>query len=214
MLQTAKSPPPAVLDFRRRLLAAAEEVCAIEGLYDARIEDVTRVAGVAKGTFYLYFPSKESIVLEIVREAFRELSERCLAAVAGARSRSQRATALAAAHFDFYAERPGRMRLLHQARGILKFSRPEWEPLRQTLAAHLDGISRLLDLPASFGAAQRRHAARVLFGATAGIASVFAATADDGARSRLPADAHELVARMVLDYIATRRRHISRRRPQ
>jgi len=212
MLQRIPATPSSGTDLRPRLLVAAEQVCSAEGLYDARIEDVTRAAGVAKGTFYLYFPSKEAIVQEVVREAFRELGERCAAAVAGARARSHRATALAAAHLAFFRERPGRMRLLHQARGVLKFSRPEWLPLRRTLDAHLDGIARLLDLPQSFGATERRNAARVLFGATSGIASVFAATADDTARGKPPADTHELVARMLLDYIASRRRQLSSRR--
>ncbi|MEZ5312407.1 MAG: hypothetical protein R2862_01530 [Thermoanaerobaculia bacterium] len=39
-------PPPTV---RQRLLAAAEAVCSTDGLYDARIEDMTRRAGIAKG---------------------------------------------------------------------------------------------------------------------------------------------------------------------
>ncbi len=212
MLQKAHSTLPAATDLRLRLLDAAEQVCAAQGIYDTRIEDLTRVAGVAKGTFYLYFPSKEAVVHEVVGAAFRELGERCAAAVAGARTRSQRASALAAAHLAFFRDRPGRMRLLHQARGILKFSRPEWLPLRRTLDAHLDAVARLLDLPPSFGEAERRDAARVLFGATSGIASVFAATAVEAARNRLPADGHELVARMLLDYVASRRRQLSSRR--
>lgn len=212
VMSDATTPAPtAVLDLRHRLLAAAEQVCALEGLYDARIEDVTRIAGVAKGTFYLYFSSKEAIVLAVVQEAFLELGERCRAAVVRSRARSQRAVCLATAHLAFYEQRPGRMRLLHQARGVLKFSKPEWLPLRRALEAHLDLVARLLDLPASFAATDRRNAARMLFGTTAGLASVFATTADDGARGRLPADCHELVARMLLDYIATRRRRAARR---
>ncbi|MBZ0089164.1 MAG: TetR/AcrR family transcriptional regulator, partial [Thermoanaerobaculia bacterium] len=195
MMIANKIPTNAATDFRTRLLTAAEQVCAAEGLYDARIEDVTRFAGVAKGTFYLYFASKEAVVQAVIQEALRELGERCREASCGARTRSQRATALAAAHLAFYRERPGRMRLLHQARGILKFARPEWRPLRKGLEAHLEAVARLLDLPASFTASERLNAARLLFGATAGIASIWAATGEDGGRARFPADGAELIGR-------------------
>lgn len=211
MLPSHRVSVPTAADFRARLLAAAEQACADEGLYDARIEDITRIAGVAKGTFYLYFASKEAIIQAVVQDSLRELGDRCRAASADARTRSQRATALAAAHLDFYRERPGRMRLLHQARGILKFARPEWRPLRRALEAHLDTVVRLLDPPASFTAAERLAAARLLFGATAGVASIWAATSDDAARGRVPVDAAGLIGRMILDFVASRRRRVGRR---
>jgi AcrR family transcriptional regulator len=57
-----------------KLLAAAERVFAAHGLAAAKVEAITRAAGVAKGSFYLHFGSKE--------EAFQHLVEAMLARMA------------------------------------------------------------------------------------------------------------------------------------
>jgi AcrR family transcriptional regulator len=49
-------------DRREDLLAAAEAVFADKGLAEATVADITTAAGVAKGTFYLYFDSKDHLV--------------------------------------------------------------------------------------------------------------------------------------------------------
>jgi AcrR family transcriptional regulator len=46
---------------RTRLIRAAEVVFGNVGYHDARVSEITRQAGVALGTFYLYFPSKEEL---------------------------------------------------------------------------------------------------------------------------------------------------------
>lgn len=193
-------PPPTV---RQRLLAAAEAVCSTDGLYDARIEDMTRRAGIAKGTFYLYFPSKEAIVQEMTREALSELGERCRKAVRGARSLNGRARAIVATHLDFYGGNPGRMRILHQARGLLTFSRPEWQPLGAAFDAHLDLLATLLGTTADGAPEVARESARLLFGAVSGAASQFALAggglpAGYAGRLDLP------LAQMIRDYILSR----------
>ena len=45
----------ALAEFRRRGVAAAE------------IEDIVRAAGVARGTFYLHFPTKDHVLMELLR---------------------------------------------------------------------------------------------------------------------------------------------------
>ena len=52
---------------RRRLLDAAEQVFAELGYHEASIVKITEAAGVAQGTFYLYFDSKQAIFDELVR---------------------------------------------------------------------------------------------------------------------------------------------------
>jgi AcrR family transcriptional regulator len=54
-------PRPADPLARPKLLRAAREVFADVGLSEARIEDITRRAGVSKGAFYLHFKSKEAV---------------------------------------------------------------------------------------------------------------------------------------------------------
>ena len=53
---------------RQRLLQAAETVFGEKGYEHASIADITREAEVALGTFYVYFPDKQSIFVEVVDE--------------------------------------------------------------------------------------------------------------------------------------------------
>jgi AcrR family transcriptional regulator len=52
----------------RQILDAALEVFGERGLAAARLEDIARSAGVSKGTIYLYFPNKEALFTEMIRE--------------------------------------------------------------------------------------------------------------------------------------------------
>jgi AcrR family transcriptional regulator len=65
----------------QQILEAATEVFAEKGLAAARLEDIARRAGVSKGTIYLYFPNKEELFREMVRQlviANIERAERAL----------------------------------------------------------------------------------------------------------------------------------------
>jgi AcrR family transcriptional regulator len=52
---------------RETILAAALDEFSARGFGAARLEDVARRAGVAKGTIYLHFASKEALFQELVR---------------------------------------------------------------------------------------------------------------------------------------------------
>ena len=52
---------------RRALLRAAEEVFGEEGYDGASVSEITRRAGVAQGTFYVYFPDKKAVFVELVQ---------------------------------------------------------------------------------------------------------------------------------------------------
>lgn len=52
---------------REAILSAALEEFSARGFATARLEDVARRAGVAKGTIYLYFRDKETLFQELVR---------------------------------------------------------------------------------------------------------------------------------------------------
>jgi AcrR family transcriptional regulator len=62
---------------RQQLLDAATWVFARKGYRQAGIDDVIARAGVARGTFYLYFEGKEQVFLAIV-EAFHSLVKAAL----------------------------------------------------------------------------------------------------------------------------------------
>ena len=72
---------------RQRLLDAAETEFGMHGFHAASIAGITQRAGVAQGTFYLYFPSKEDALRELVGHMGRELRHALATATAGARDR-------------------------------------------------------------------------------------------------------------------------------
>jgi AcrR family transcriptional regulator len=60
---------------RATLLAAARDVFSNQGYHAATIDDVTRAAGVAKGTFYLYFKDKQQVYAELLSDFLRVILE-------------------------------------------------------------------------------------------------------------------------------------------
>jgi AcrR family transcriptional regulator len=51
---------------RQQILSVARDVFARRGYHAAKIDDIVAAAGVARGTFYLYFQDKRTIFEEIV----------------------------------------------------------------------------------------------------------------------------------------------------
>lgn len=58
---------------RQKLVDTAEDLLKKNGFNALSVEDITNAAGVAKGTFYIYFKHKEDIVAEICRGYFKEI---------------------------------------------------------------------------------------------------------------------------------------------
>jgi len=56
---------------RARLLEAAADEFARHGLEGANVNEISLAAGLAKGTVYNYFPSKDALFLAVVEEACR-----------------------------------------------------------------------------------------------------------------------------------------------
>jgi AcrR family transcriptional regulator len=72
---------------RRRLLDAAEEVFGEMGYYEASVSEITRRAGVAQGTFYIYFHSKRETFVELVEDIGERLRMATSAAIQGTTDR-------------------------------------------------------------------------------------------------------------------------------
>ena len=61
---------------REAILAAARDEFVAKGFAAARVEDIARNAGVAKGTVYLSFPDKEQLFEAMVLERLSPVAER------------------------------------------------------------------------------------------------------------------------------------------
>lgn len=63
-------------DKYRRILDAAIDVIAEKGFHSSRVSDIAERAGVADGTVYLYFKSKEQILMTALDGAFESFYRR------------------------------------------------------------------------------------------------------------------------------------------
>ncbi len=75
---------------RAAILAAAQVCFSRNGVRRTAIEDVAREAGIAKGTIYLYFASKEELFAALASELCHEALREVRAALAGSGTLSRR----------------------------------------------------------------------------------------------------------------------------
>jgi AcrR family transcriptional regulator len=119
------------LDTRRRLLDAAEAVFGELGYHDASVVRVAQDAGVAAGTFYLYFDSKKAIFDELVRDLNRRVRHAMKEASSQGSTRLEQELLGFEAYFEFTSSHPALYRIIRQA----EFVSPEM------LRYHYDRLS-------------------------------------------------------------------------
>ncbi len=119
------------LDTRRRLLDAAEHVFGELGYHDASIVKLASAAGVAAGTFYLYFDSKKAVFDELVVDLNRRVRHAMKEASSRGGTRPESELFGFEAFFRFTSEHPALYRIIRQA----EFVSPEM------LRYHYDRLS-------------------------------------------------------------------------
>ena len=103
---------------RQRLLAAAEEIFGERGFQFASIADITRGAGVAQGTFYLYFDTKRDLIRAIVDERGHELRAVLAKATEGDSHQLEKERAGFVAFFGWMARHRALYRIVRQVEYI------------------------------------------------------------------------------------------------
>jgi AcrR family transcriptional regulator len=103
------------LDTRRRLLDAAESVFGEHGYHEASVVKVAEAAGVAAGTYYLYFDSKKAIFEELMRDLNRRIRRAMSEGAAQGTSRIESELLGFEAYFRFTAEHPALYRIIRQS---------------------------------------------------------------------------------------------------
>lgn len=99
-------------DRRAAIIEAAIEVFARKGFFGAKVSEIAEAAGVADGTIYLYFKSKDEILISLFEEKMEAIIsdlERMLAEVSDPREKLRR---YVVAHLELVAERPTLMQVL------------------------------------------------------------------------------------------------------
>jgi AcrR family transcriptional regulator len=85
------------------------------GYHDASIVKITETAGVAQGTFYIYFAGKRELFEELVADLNRRVRRAMTEAADSGESRLAAERAGFAAYFAFVAEHPGLYWIMRQA---------------------------------------------------------------------------------------------------
>ncbi len=66
------SPKPDVSEERKgQIMSAAEEVFTKKGFDNARMDDIAEETGLSKGTLYLYYKSKDDLIIAILDRIFQ-----------------------------------------------------------------------------------------------------------------------------------------------
>lgn len=128
---------------RAKLLEAAEKVFSECGYADASIVRITEAAGVAQGTFYLYFSSKLEIFEELIEDLNRRVRHAMAEAAEGATTRIEIERQGFLGFFKFTAEHPALYRIVREA----EFVSPKSLRLHYTriVAGYIAGLGNAKD---------------------------------------------------------------------
>ncbi len=85
---------------RERILDAAVRVFAQEGFYNAKVSQIAHAAGVADGTIYLYFKSKDDLLISLFEDRMERVNQNLRDALASSPSAVDRLRAIVRLHLD------------------------------------------------------------------------------------------------------------------
>jgi TetR/AcrR family fatty acid metabolism transcriptional regulator len=154
-------------DKRDRILQAAERVFASKGFYGAKVSDIAQVAGVADGTIYLYFRSKDDLLISLFEAQMDRVLFELRSAVAGGEDATEKLRRFIAAYLTMveanrHAAEVITIELRQSAKFMKEYRNPKFAEFLKTLAAVIDEGQRQGRLRAEVPAP---IAARTLFGA-------------------------------------------------
>ena len=96
----ARSAPAPAVDKREAILKAATHVFARRGFFQSQVADIAREAGIAAGTVYLYFRSKDDLLVSLFERTMREAIAEGHAALEGITDPRERLTRIARLHLE------------------------------------------------------------------------------------------------------------------
>jgi TetR/AcrR family fatty acid metabolism transcriptional regulator len=138
---TAHSPSAArgLGDKRERILDAAELIFARHGFYNAKVAEIARQAGVADGTIYLYFKSKDDLLISLFESRMERLIASLTTAIAGVTGAAAKLRALFAAYVGLIGKNPElgevlTVELRQSAKFMKEYSNPRFAEFLKLLA--------------------------------------------------------------------------------
>lgn len=144
---------------RAELISAAQQVFAAQGVANTTVSDIVEAAGVAQGTFYLYFASKDDVLIAVAERVVAGIIETAEAALTSEASAVDQLRAFIDALGSF-EDLPGAAELaelLHRPENRLLHDRleeritPRLVPLMETIVARgeAEGVFEVADTRAA-----------------------------------------------------------------
>ena len=131
------------LDKRRQIIEAAVEVFASRGFHKSRVADVARAAEVADGTIYLYFKSKDDILISIFEEKMADMIEQAEAVIANLADPLEKLHRLARFHMENVERHKSVAKVLQVELRLSNTLVKEYKPVR--LKQYMDIIGRVIE---------------------------------------------------------------------
>jgi AcrR family transcriptional regulator len=129
----------------RRVLEAAAQEFGTRGYHEAAITGITQRAGVALGTFYTYFESKEEVFRALVRDMSRATRAHVAEAVKGAPDRIAAERIGLAAFIAFVRQHPELYRIIEEAQFVAE------DVYREHYLSFVEGYRRNLSAASARG---------------------------------------------------------------
>jgi TetR/AcrR family fatty acid metabolism transcriptional regulator len=183
-------------DKPQQIIDAAVRVFARNGFYNSRVSDIAREAGIASGTIYLYFKTKDEILVTLFREKMAGFVSALRKEISGEPDAPAKLRRLVRLHFETLEGRPELAEVVQlELRQGQKFFRGA---SAQEISAYFDLIGSVLEEGVAAGVFRRdlpvKVATKVLFGAMDQLTTSWVL----GKRGYRLADAAEPVANIFL----------------
>ena len=183
-------------DKHEQIIEAAIRVFARAGYYNSRVSDIAREAGIASGTIYLYFKTKDEILVTLFREKMTEWVAHVRGEIAGVADPVAKIRRLVELHFTVLEANPALAEVVQvELRQGHKFFRGA---SAHEVSAYFDLIGSVLDEGVAAGLLRKdlpiKVATKVLFGAMDQVATSWVL----GKRAYRLVDASEAVATIFI----------------
>lgn len=128
---------------RERILRAAIRIFSRKGFFNARVSEIARAAGVADGTIYLYFRSKDDLLIALFEEKMGEVVADVRRRLSGAGGALERLRIFIENHMGLLVREAGLVEVIQvELRQSNKFMK-EYIPVR--FLEYLDVIGSILE---------------------------------------------------------------------
>ena len=153
-------------DKRERILLAAERIFARHGFFAARVSEIAKEAGVADGTIYLYFKSKDDLLISLFERRMQQVNDTLRTAIAKVKSPRDQLRAFVQAYLQLVHDEPAAAEVLTiELRQSSKFMKEYENPQFADFLRMLGGIIAAAQDKGELTSGIPPHvAARMIFG--------------------------------------------------